>query len=107
MTKRSYSTILSSSVMLLVTPSPAMETSTSVASNKENGQEMEPSDITHAPDLTRKGLTGINYTSPKYKVIIIDGMAIVNAIPKTEIIMYAMILHKSFLTSTATWLAIT
>ena len=95
--------------MLLVTHSPAMETSTSVASNNENGQEMEPSGITHAPDLTRKGLTGINDTSPKYKVIIIiiDGMAIANAIPKTEIIMYAVIFHKYFLTSSATWLAIT
>ena len=65
---------------------PAMETSTSIASNNGNGQEMYATDIAHAPDLTRKGLTGIHDTSPKYKVIIIDGMAIVNAIPKTEII---------------------
>ena len=68
---------------------------------------MGASEITHAPDITRKGLTGINDTSPKYKVIIIDGMEIANAIPETENIMYAMILHKSFLTSSATWLAIT
>ena len=40
----------------------------------------------HAPELTRNGLTGITDTSPKYKVIMIDGMAIVNAIPMTEII---------------------
>ena len=65
---------------------PAMDTSTSIANN-ENGQEMEASEITHAPDLTRKYLTGINYTSPTYKVMIIDGMAIVNAICKAEIIM--------------------
>ena len=42
---------------------------------------MEASEITYAPDITR-----INDTSPNYKVIIIDSMAIVNAIPKTEII---------------------
>ncbi len=94
--------------MLLVTHSPAMETSTSIASNNDNGQEMETSEITHAPDLTRKGLTGITDTLPKYKITIIDGMAIVNAIPKIKIIeTCAMIEHKYFLTSTATWLAIT
>ena len=64
---------------------PAMETSTSIAFNNENGHEIEASEITHAPDLTRKCLTGVNDTTPKYKVIIIDRMAIVNAIPKTEI----------------------
>ena len=53
---------------------PALDTSTSIASNNENGQEMKSSNITHAPDVTREGLTRINYTSPKYKVIIIDGM---------------------------------
>ena len=63
---------------------PAMETSTSVTSNNENGQGMEVSEIAHAPDVTREGLSGLNDTSPKYKVIIIDGMALVNAIPKTE-----------------------
>ena len=63
---------------------PAMETSTSVTSNNENGQGMEASEIAHAPDVTREGLSGLNDTSPKYKVIIIDGMALVNAIPKTE-----------------------
>ena len=47
---------------------------------------MEASEITHAPDLTRNGLTAINDTLPKYKMIIIDGKAIVNAIPKTEIL---------------------
>ena len=47
---------------------------------------MEASESTHAPDVTIEGLTRINDTSPKYKVIIIDGMALVNAIPKTEII---------------------
>ena len=93
--------------MLLVTHYPAIETSTSIASNKENGHEMEASEITHASDLTSKGLTGINDTSPKYKVTIIDGMAIVNAIPKIEIIeTCAMLVHKYFLTSTTTWLAI-
>ena len=100
---------------------PAMETSTSIASNNwsctlqqwkhprvlplttghahssngniheyylynENCQETETSYITHAPDLTRKSLTGINETSPKYKVVIIDGIAIVNAIHRSEII---------------------
>ena len=45
---------------------------------------MEASESTHAPDVTREGLTWINDTSPKYKVIIIDGMALVNAIPMTE-----------------------
>ena len=65
---------------------PAMETSTSIVSNNEDCQEMEATEITHAPDLTRKGLTGINDTSPKYNMIIVDGIAIVNAIPKTEII---------------------
>ena len=64
----------------------AMETSTSIASNNENGQEMEASEITHAPDLTRKCLTGINDTSPKYKVLIIDSMLIVNVIHTTQII---------------------
>ena len=44
-----------------------METSTSVASNNENGEEVEASEITHAPDVTRNGLTGINDTSPKCK----------------------------------------
>ena len=70
----------------LVMNTPAMETSTSIASNNGNGQEMYATDITHAPDLTRNGLTGIHDTSPKYKVIIIDGTEIVNAIPTTEII---------------------
>ena len=36
---------------------PAMKTSTSAASNNENDQEMESSEITHAPDVTREGLT--------------------------------------------------
>ena len=61
-----------------------MEISTSVASNSENFQEMEASEISRAPDVTREGLAGLNDTSPKYKVIIIDGMALVNAIPKSE-----------------------
>ncbi len=43
-------------------------------------------EITHDPDLTRKGLTGINYTSPKYKVLIIDSMLIVNVIHTTQIV---------------------
>ena len=67
-----------------VRQTPAMETSTSVTSNNENGQEIEASEIAHAPDLTREGFSGLNDTSPTYKVIIIDGMALVNAIPKTE-----------------------
>ena len=66
----------------LVTHTPVMETSTSVAPNNENGQEMEASAI--SPDVAIDGLARINDTSPKYKVIIIDGMALVNAIPKTE-----------------------
>ena len=66
----------------LVTHTPVMETSTSVAPNNENGQEMEASEI--FPDVAIDGLAGLNDTSPKYKVIIIDGMALVNAIPKTE-----------------------
>ena len=66
----------------LVTHTPAMETSTSVACNKENGQEMEASKI--SPDVAIEGLAGLNDTSPKYKVIIIDGMALVNGLPKTE-----------------------
>ena len=45
---------------------------------------MEASESTHAPDVTREGLTWINDTSPKYNVIIINGMALVNVIPKTE-----------------------
>ena len=48
---------------------------------------MEASEITHVPGVIRKGLTGINYTSPKYKVIIIDGMVLVYAMPVTERIM--------------------
>ena len=64
----------------------AMETSTSIASNNENGQETEASGITHAPDLTRTCLTGINDTLPKYKMIIIDSMSVVNVIPMTQII---------------------
>ena len=63
---------------------PAMKTSASIASNNENGQEMESSESTHAPDVTREGVTRINDTSSKYKVIIIDAMALVNAIPKTD-----------------------
>ena len=63
-----------------------METYTSIASNNENGQEMEASGITHAPDLTRKCLTGINDTLPNYKMIIIDSVLIVNVIPMTQII---------------------
>ncbi len=35
---------------------PAMETSTSIPSNNENGQEMEASGINHGPDLTGKWL---------------------------------------------------
>ncbi len=35
---------------------------------------MEASESTHAPDVTREGLTWINDTSPKYKMIIIDGL---------------------------------
>ena len=66
----------------LVMHTPAMETSTSVASNNENGQEMEASEI--SPDVAIEGLAGLNDTSPKYKVIIIDGMALINAIPNTE-----------------------
>ena len=80
-----------------------METSTSIASNNENSQEMESSEIAHAPE----GLPGLNDTSPKYKAIIIDGMAIVNATSMTEIITTCMILHKSFLNGSVTWLAIT
>ena len=48
----------------LVMHTPSMETSTSIASNNENGQEMEASEIIHAPDITIKSLTGINDTSP-------------------------------------------
>ena len=57
-----------------------------IASNNENGQEMEANGITHAPELIRKCLTVINYTLPKYKMIIIDSMSIVNVIPMTQII---------------------
>ena len=35
----------------LVMHTPTMETSTSIASNNGNGQEMYATDITHAPDL--------------------------------------------------------
>ena len=66
----------------LVTHTPAMETSTSVAPNNENGNELEPSEI--SPDVAIEGLAGLNDTSPKYKVIIIDGMGFDNSIPKTE-----------------------
>ena len=59
-----------------------MNTSTSVASNNENGQEMEASEI--SPDVAIEGFARLNDTSPKYKVILIDGMALVNAILKTE-----------------------
>ena len=69
----------------LVTHTPAMETSTSIASNNENGQEMEASEF--SPDVAIEGLARLNDTSPKYQVIIIYGMAPVNAIPKTERIM--------------------
>ena len=82
-TMRKYSTILSSkSVMNKVMHTPAVETSTSIASNNENGEEMEAPEITHSTDVTREGLTGLNDTSPKYKVVIIGGMELVNAIPK-------------------------
>ena len=60
---------------------PVMETSMSIASNNENDQEITPS-----PDLSMNCLTGIIDTSPKYKVISIAGMPIVNAIRKAEII---------------------
>ena len=70
----------------LVMRTPAMETSTSISSNNENDQEMEVSEITHSPDLTMNCLRGIIDTSPKYKVISIDGMAIVNAKRKAELI---------------------
>ena len=43
---------------------------------------MEASEI--SPDVAIDGIAGLNDTSSKYKVIIIDGMALVNAIPKTE-----------------------
>ena len=79
----------------LVTHIPARETSTSVASNNENGQEMEASEI--SPDVAIEGLAGLNDTSPKYKVIIIDGMALVNAIPKTERIKTCKDFAQSFL----------
>ena len=77
--------VLVSNEQLVMRP-PAMETSTSIASNNENDQEMEASEITHSPDLTMNCLTGIIDTSPKYKVVNIYGMAIVNAIRKAEII---------------------
>ena len=64
----------------------AKETSTSIAPDNDNGQETYVTEIAHAPDLTRNCLIGINDTSQKYNVIIIDGMAIINAIPNTEII---------------------
>ena len=70
----------------LVMRTPAVKTSTSIASDNENDQEMEASEITHSPDLTLNCLTGILDTSPKYKLIRIDDMAIVNAIRKAEII---------------------
>ena len=79
----------------LVTHTPAMETSTSVAPNIENGQEMEASEI--SPDVAIDRLAGLNDTSPKYKVIIIDGMALVNAIPKTERIKTCKDFAKFFL----------
>ncbi len=63
---------------------PAMKTSTSIASNNENGQEMEASEIIHAPEVPTEGLAWIDDTSPKYKVVCIDGLALVNAIPTTE-----------------------
>ena len=44
---------------------------------------MEASEI--SPDVAIEGLAELNDTSPKYKVIIIDGMALVNAITKTGI----------------------
>ena len=74
-----------------------METYTSIASNNENGQEMEASGITHAPDLTRKCLTGINDTLPKYKMIIIDSVLIVNVIPMTQIIKTCQYFAQVFL----------
>ena len=79
----------------LVTHIPAMETPTSVASNNGNGQEMEASEI--SPDVAIEGLAGLNDTSPKYKVIIIDGMAHVNAIPKTERIKTCKYFAQAFL----------
>ena len=73
---------LSVSTEQLVTHTPAMETPTSVASNNENGKELEASEI--SPDVAIEGLAGLNDTSSKHKVIIIDGMAFDNAIPRTE-----------------------
>ena len=40
----------------LVTHTPAMETATRVAFTNENGQEIEASEIAHAPDVTKEGL---------------------------------------------------
>ena len=79
----------------MVTHTPARETSTSVASNNENGQEMEASEI--SPDVAIEGLSRLNDTSPKYKVIIIDGMALVSAIPKTERIKTCTYFAQAFL----------
>ena len=50
-----------------------------------------------SPDVAIEGLAGLNDTSSKYKVIIIDDMALVNAIPKTERIKTCKYFAQAFL----------
>ena len=63
----------------LVTHIPAKESATTNTSDNENVQEMEASEVTYAPDIVES-----DDSLPKYKVIIIDGMALVNTISKTD-----------------------
>ena len=72
MTKRKYSTILRS------------WSTTNACDDNNNVHEMEASEITYVPKVAAEAVSGSDDTLPKNKVIIVDGMVLVNAIPKTD-----------------------
>jgi hypothetical protein len=68
----------------LVVHTPALETSTTNACDNNNVQEMAASEITYAQEVATEVLSASDDTVPRYKVIIVDGMALVNTIHKTD-----------------------
>ena len=66
------------------THTPVNEASGNNTSNNESFNEMETPEIVCTSNVLLQAQAGGGSNLPKYKVLIIDGMALVNAIPKTD-----------------------
>jgi len=69
---------------------------------------MEAPEMTYAPEVATKALSGSDDILPTFKVIIVDGMVLVNAMPKTDQIKTCNDFAQVFLELLSTaWPAIT